>query len=61
MCKCEGMQREHWNNKEDQAGVLGLTSVLLIQVHEGFEVPLETLLPVAYVVQTYYESTRNGM
>ena len=49
------------NNKEDQAGVLGLTSVRLIQVHEGFEVPLETLLPVAYVVQTYYESTRNGM
>ena len=32
--------REHVNNEEDQAGVLGPTSTLIIQIHKGFEAPL---------------------
>jgi hypothetical protein len=31
------------NNKEEQAGMLGPASILLIQMHKGFEAPLENL------------------
>jgi hypothetical protein len=39
--------------------MLGPGSILVIQVCKGFDVPLETVLPVVYVAQTYYRSTRN--